>query len=66
MLDRDLLLWNIGFNPEARPDIERAPLYGRLGVVKAGRSVFVDDPIASAAWTWGTVPSLPAVIDARA
>ena len=64
LLDRDVLLWNIGFSPEARPEIEAAPLYSQLGVVRAGRSVFVDDPMVSAAWTWGTVLSLPTVIDA--
>ncbi|MHA6617442.1 ABC transporter substrate-binding protein [Pseudonocardia sp. DLS-67] len=64
LLDRDVLLWNTGFTPEARRDIERAPLYSRLDVVRAGRSVFVDDPLVSAAWTWGTVLSLPTVIDA--
>ncbi|GAA5112649.1 iron-siderophore ABC transporter substrate-binding protein [Pseudonocardia adelaidensis] len=65
LLDRDVLLWNTGFAaPQARRDIERAPLYSRLDVVKAGRSVFVDDPLVSAAWTWGTVLSLPTVIDA--
>lgn len=66
LLDRDVLLWNIGFNPESRPEIEGSPLYGTLDVVKAGRSVFVEDPIVSAAWTWGTVLSLPGVVDAIA
>jgi iron complex transport system substrate-binding protein len=64
ILDRDVLLWNTGFSPEVRTDIERAPLYSRLKVVQAGRSIFVDDPMVSAAWTWGTVLSLPSVIDA--
>jgi iron complex transport system substrate-binding protein len=64
LLDRDVLLWNTGFSPEVRADIEAAPLYSRLTVVQAGRSVFVDDPMVSAAWTWGTVLSLPTVIDA--
>ncbi|HLU53861.1 MAG TPA: iron-siderophore ABC transporter substrate-binding protein [Pseudonocardia sp.] len=64
LLDRDLLLWNTGFEPQARADIERAPLYSRLEVVREGRSVFVDDPLVSAAWTWGTVLSIPTVIDA--
>jgi iron complex transport system substrate-binding protein len=64
LLDRDVLLWNTGFSPEVRGDIERAPLYSQLKVVQAGRSVFVEDPMISAAWTWGTVLSLPSVIDA--
>jgi iron complex transport system substrate-binding protein len=64
LLDRDVLLWNTGFSPEVRSEIEAAPLYSRLAVVQAGRSVFVDDPLVSAAWTWGTVLSLPTVIDA--
>ncbi|GAA0947752.1 iron-siderophore ABC transporter substrate-binding protein [Pseudonocardia zijingensis] len=64
LLDRDVLLWNTGFSPDVRSDIERAPLYSRLDVVREGRSVFVDDPMVSAAWTWGTVLSIPTVIDA--
>ena len=64
LLDRDVLLWNTGFNPEVRAQVEAAPLYSQLGVVRAGRAVFVEDPLVSAAWTWGTVLSLPAVIDA--
>jgi iron complex transport system substrate-binding protein len=35
-----------------------------MAVVRAGRSLFVEDPLVSAAWTWGTVLSLPSVIDA--
>jgi iron complex transport system substrate-binding protein len=64
LLDRDVLLWNTGFSPEVRADAEAAPLYSQLEVVKAGRSLFVEDPMVSAAWTWGTVLSLPSVIDA--
>jgi iron complex transport system substrate-binding protein len=64
LLDRDVLLWNTGFSPEVRPEVEAAPLYSQLAVVQAGRSIFVEDPMVSAAWTWGTVLSLPTVIDA--
>ena len=64
LLDRDVLLWNTGYTPEVRPEIEAAPLYSQLAVVRAGRSLFVEDPQVSAAWTWGTVLSLPSVIDA--
>lgn len=46
-----------------RPQIEQSPLYSGLGVVKAGRSLFVIDPVVSAAWSWGTVLSLPVAID---
>lgn len=63
LLDVDLLLWNIGYSPEVRPEIEAAPLYKGLKVVQAGRSLFIDDPMVSAAWVWGTVLSLPTVID---
>lgn len=66
LLDRDVLLWNTGFEPTIRAQIEAAPLYPGLKVVQAGRSVFVDDPLVSAAWTWGTVLSLPTVIDTLA
>jgi ABC-type Fe3+-hydroxamate transport system substrate-binding protein len=64
LLDRDVLLWNTGYTPEVRPEIEAAPLYSQMAVVRAGRSLFVEDPLVSAAWTCGTVLSLPSVIDA--
>ena len=32
-----------------------------MPAVRAGRSVFVDDPLVSGAWTWGTVLSIPRV-----
>ncbi|MFJ3957613.1 iron-siderophore ABC transporter substrate-binding protein [Arthrobacter sp. NPDC090010] len=66
LLDRDVLIWNIGFTPALRKTIEKLPLYPTLDVVKKGRSVFVDDALVSGAWTWGTVLSLPTVIDALA
>ncbi|OZM77657.1 iron-siderophore ABC transporter substrate-binding protein [Pseudonocardia sp. MH-G8] len=66
LLDRDVLIWNTGFSPEVRAQVEAAPLYSQLQVVRDGRAVFVDDPLVSAAWTWGTVLSLPTVIDALA
>jgi iron complex transport system substrate-binding protein len=64
LLDRDVLLWNTGFSPAVRPEVEAAPLYSQLGVVRAGQSLFVEDPMVSAAWMWGTVLSLPSVVDA--
>ncbi|MFP5019310.1 iron-siderophore ABC transporter substrate-binding protein [Pseudonocardia phyllosphaerae] len=66
LLDRDVLLWNIGSKPSNRAIIEKLPLYPLLNVVKAGRSIFVEDPLVSGAWTWGTVLSLPTVVDALA
>lgn len=64
LLDRDLLVWNIGYAPEARTEIEAKPLYDQLAVVQAGHSVFVADPLVSGALTWGTVLSLPYALDA--
>lgn len=66
LLDRDVLIWNIGSNPEIRAQIESLALYRQLRVVESGRSLFVDDPLISGAWTWGTVLSLPAVVDSLA
>ncbi|OLT19778.1 iron siderophore-binding protein [Pseudonocardia sp. CNS-139] len=66
LLDRDVLIWNTGFSPEVRAEVEASPLYAQLDVVRSGRSLFVEDPLVSAAWTWGTVLSLPTVIDALA
>lgn len=64
ILDLDLLMWNVGYAPEARTDIEAKPLYPQLQVVEDGRSLFIDDPLVSGALTWGTVLSLPYALDA--
>ena len=63
LLDRDLLVWNIGNEPELRADIESKPLYPELEVVQEGRSVFIEDPLISGALTWGTVLSLPYAVE---
>jgi iron complex transport system substrate-binding protein len=63
LLDRDLLVWNVGHDPELRAQIEAKPLYPQLDVVKDGQSVFIEDELVSGALTWGTVLSLPYAID---
>lgn len=63
LLDRDLLLWNVGWEPELRAQIEAKPLYAGLDVVKSGHSVFIEDHLISGALTWGTVLSLPYALE---
>lgn len=63
LLDRDMILWNTGFDETLKPQIEEKPLYESLEVVQAGRSVFVEDPLVSAALTWGTVLSIPYAVE---
>lgn len=63
LMDRDLLVWNIGYGPEVRPEIEANKIYQQLGVTKAGRVVWVDDPVEAGALTWSTVLSVPYAID---
>jgi iron complex transport system substrate-binding protein len=63
LLDRDLLVWNVGFEPELRSQIEAKPLYRRLDVVREGRSLFIDDALVSGALTWSTVLSLPYALE---
>ncbi len=63
LLDRDLLIWNIGDNPALRGQIEAKPLYPQLKAVTEGRVLFLDDPLVSGALTWGTVLSLPYALD---
>jgi iron complex transport system substrate-binding protein len=63
LLDRDLVLWNVGHDDTLRAQIEAKPLYETLQVVQDGRSVFVEDPIVAGALTWGTVLSIPYAID---
>lgn len=62
-LSRDLLVWNIGSNPEVRETIEDIPLYARLPVVEKDRVVWVEDPVISGAFGWGTVLSLEFALD---
>jgi len=57
-LDRDLLVWNIGSDPELRTEIEALPLYPGLEVVQQDDVLFIEDPIISGAFTWSTVLSL--------
>jgi iron complex transport system substrate-binding protein len=63
LLDRDLIVWNVGHDDALRAEIEGKPLYESLQVVQDGRSVFVEDPIVAGALTWGTVLSIPYAID---
>jgi iron complex transport system substrate-binding protein len=63
LLDRELLVWNIGFEPELRADIEGKPLYPQLDVVKDDRVLFIEDPLVSGALTWATVLSLPYALE---
>lgn len=57
-LSRDLLVWNVGFAPEERAAVEASPLYPTLPVVQAGRVLWIEDPVVSGAFSWGTVLSL--------
>ncbi len=63
LLDRDVLLWEIGENSELASSIKDAPLYQRLGVYEEGRDVFVEDPVLAAALAFISVLSLPFVLD---
>ena len=63
LLDRELLVWNVGHDPSLREQVEAKPLYPNLEVVQAGRSVFIEDPLASGALTWATVLSLPYALE---
>lgn len=57
-LSRDLLVWNVGFGPEQRAVVEASPVYPTLPVVQAGRVLWIEDPVVSGAFSWGTVLSL--------
>jgi iron complex transport system substrate-binding protein len=64
LLDVDVLVWNVGHEPTLRAEIEAKPLYSQLEVVKAGHSIFIEDPLVSGALTWGTVLSIPYALEA--
>lgn len=63
LLDRDLLVWNIGWEPELRDTIESTPLHDQLQVVQDGRVLFLEDELTSGALTWSTVLSLPYALE---
>lgn len=63
VLDRDLLVWNVGDSPEVQDEVESNGVYPQLDVVDAGRDVWISDPLISGALTWGTVLSLPYALD---
>lgn len=57
-LSRDLLVWNIGFSPEIRAELEANPLLATLPAVQEGRVLWIEDPEVSGAFSWGTILSL--------
>lgn len=62
-LSEDLLVWNIGASPEVRPEIENSPLHAALPVVQQGRVLWIEDPVVSGAFSWGTILSLDYALD---
>ncbi|TDE13501.1 iron-siderophore ABC transporter substrate-binding protein [Jiangella asiatica] len=62
-LDRDLLISNVGSEPDLREQIEAKPLYDQLQVVQDGRVLFIEDLLVSGALTWSTVLSLPYALE---
>lgn len=63
LLDRDLLLWNIGFYPQLEEELGENELYQQLDVAREGRDIFLSDEVLSGALTWSTVLSLPFAIE---
>lgn len=57
-LSKDLLVWNVGFSPEARKQVEGISIYKSLPVVQDGRVLWIEDEVVSGAFSWGTVLSL--------
>lgn len=65
LLDADVLVWQAGgeSGPAFVAQLQAAPLYQRLDVVREGRDVFVTDKGAAGALTWSTVLSIPFALD---
>ena len=57
----DVVIWvetDQGFDP-----VKNDPLYGRLDIAQQGRDVFLEDKVLNGAFSFGTVLSLPLVLD---
>ncbi|MDA2805652.1 iron-siderophore ABC transporter substrate-binding protein [Nocardiopsis suaedae] len=63
LLDRELLVWNAGWNPEMREELADMGVYTSLDVNKDGRAVIVDGEEVSGALTWSTALSLPYAVE---
>jgi iron complex transport system substrate-binding protein len=63
LLDHDVLVWEIGSNPEIAAAIKNNPLYQQLGVAREGRDVFIEDQLLTDGMIYISVLSLPHVID---
>lgn len=62
-LSKDLLVWNVGFDTEARDEIEGISLYDTLPVVKDDKVLWIEDEVVSGAFSWGTALSLQYALD---
>lgn len=63
LLDHDVLMWEIGDNPDITTAIKNNPLYQQLGVAREGRDIFVEDELLTGGLIYISVLSLPYVID---
>lgn len=56
----DLLVWYAGggYGDKLRAELDKTPIYQELDVVKAGRTITLEDDAAEA-MAWSTVLSLP-------
>ena len=62
LLDHDVLVW-IAADAETMDRIRSSPLRQSLVAASEGREVFLDDPILGGAASFGSVLSLPYVLD---
>ncbi len=63
LLDRDVLLWEIGDNPELTASIKNNPLYQQLDVARQERDIFVEDKVLAGALAFISVLSLPFTLE---
>lgn len=65
-ISKDLLVWNVGFSPEAKATVEDLALYPKLPVVQDDHVLWVEDDLLSGAFSWGTILSLQYALDEMA
>ncbi len=63
LMDRDVVVWDIGLGGGRRNAIESSPLFAGMAATREGRHVFVEEDVLAVATNSVSVLSVPLVLD---